>query len=198
MNFVVVASDGSSIKKPKVGSTDSWWCSGAFVAKVLNEDGISVETFSNGIELDNSTNNIGELTGFEMAIDSVMVLAETHKILFLLDSEYTLKSTTVWIKDWMKNIKNGVPCTSSGTPAKNYEQILRIHNKLKKIKHKKVLKVRSHVIESDYKRRYHEFCYGNKFEVTYEMWLFMNSLNNECDELVYQYADNLRNDIPNK
>lgn len=189
MNWVIVASDGSAIRK---GKQDKWWCSGGFVGNVIDESGKVLEEFKNGVYLDNSTNNVGELTGLEMAIDSIGVLSETHGVIFLLDSEYTLKSVTSWIYGWMKNIRDGIPYTAGGKPVKNYEQILRIYEKLRNIKTKRIYKIRSHVEERDYQKRYKEFCKINKCEVSFDMWLFMNKLNNECDELVYKLADQLR------
>lgn len=194
--LILIASDGSAIKKPKTpgDSTDRWWCSGGFVGKIYDFKGNTVFTFKDVVKLDDATNNIGELTGLEMAIDAISSIGEYsgNDIIFLLDSDYTLKSVTTWVKSWMKNMKDGVARTSKGTPVKNYEQIVRIHEKLKALKHKKVMKIRSHVPEADYKRRYHEFCALNKKDITYEMWLVMNALNNECDDLVNKAANELK------
>jgi ribonuclease HI len=187
---VILASDGSAIRKP---DKEHWWCAGGFYGRIYSEHAL-INEFSKVVQLDNSTNNIGELTGLEMAIDSLKVMGADigMHFIFLLDSEYTLKSVTKWYNSWKRNMRDGVAYTATGTPVKNWTQIERIHNKLKAVKSKHVFKVRSHVTEKDMQKAFHEFCYVNNESISYGIWSIFNEMNNKCDFIVNEAAEKLR------
>lgn len=193
--FIVMASDGSAIRKPKKrGSKEErFWCSGGFSGRILDSKGKEKKRLSGVVQLDDSTNNIGELTGLEMAIDEVIELVKDEdRVIFLLDSEYTRKSVTEWIYNWMRNERDGVAYTSTKQPVKNYEQIKRIHNKLNKIANKEVLKIRSHVADGDIEKKWAEFCHVNDMDIKLETWKYFSKLNNECDAIVNTAATKLK------
>ena len=191
----IFATDGSALKKPN----GKYWSAGGFVARVYDYPDINNPTERNELKrteyalaIDNGTNNIGELTGLKYAVDCAIDLQEACTadifFVFLLDSEYTIKSVTKWCVKWHREAKNhgGVPTTASGTPVKNYEIIWDIHEKLKKLKHKAVFKVRSHIENNELalKKGWHEFCSVNEYELSYNTWLEFRQMNEEVDALV--------------
>lgn len=67
----------------------------------------------------NTTNNEMELMGIQVAVEFAKEITKADKIIILSDSEYSVKSCTIWYKNWQKNGWK----TSSRKPVQNQELI---------------------------------------------------------------------------
>lgn len=70
----------------------------------------------------NTTNNEMELAGIQAAVEFAKDIITEDKIIIFSDSEYSVKSCTIWYKNWQKNGWK----TSSRKPVKNQELIRNI------------------------------------------------------------------------
>ena len=66
-----------------------------------------------------TTNNEMELMGIQVAVEFAKEITKADKIIILSDSEYSVKSCTVWYKNWQRNGWR----TSSRKPVQNQELI---------------------------------------------------------------------------
>lgn len=175
---IYIATDGSAVNNGDNTFTCAAGC-------IITHD---VQILSCVKELPMATVNIAELTAVLMALDKIKILNETgnYQFIFVMDSEYTLKSITTWFPTWNKNRKNGVPHTYGGTPVKNFELIEQAYYGLKEIKNKKVWKIRSHVLPKNITKTYHEFCLYNKIEIDLEEFIYLRKINELCDKAVQE------------
>ena len=103
----------------------------------------------------NVTNNQMELLAI---YECLKLLDSTKKYIIVCDSEYCIKSVTVWYKKWMEN--NWI--TSYGQPVKNKNIIVKIIELLKK-KDVHFYHVNSHKPEPEHKNTLeYKLWYGNK------------------------------------
>lgn len=92
------------------------------------------------------TNQRAELYAIYKALKRITENLEYSKIHIYTDSEYSIKSLTVWIKDWKKNGWK----SSSGKPVANQDIIMKIDEILEKNKRKvKFTHVYSHTGKTD-------------------------------------------------
>jgi ribonuclease HI len=97
------------------------------------------------------TNNVAELTAIR---ECLKILSHKKKYIIYTDSEYSIKSITLWSKNWIKNNWK----TTTGKDVKNKELIVEILDLLEKID-VKFVHVRSHQKEP-----------SNKNSIEYKLW----------------------------
>ena len=108
------------------------------------------DSFSGKVE--KPTNNICELLAIKKALEMF-----PEKITIVTDSEYCIKSLTVWIKIWKKNGW----ITSSKKPVLNKELLQEI-DELIQIKKPKFKHIKSHMKEpDDFESEEYKLWYGN-------------------------------------
>lgn len=92
------------------------------------------------------TNQRAELYAIFKALKRITENLDYSKIHIYTDSEYSIKSLTIWINDWKKNGWK----SSSGNPVANQDIIMKIDEILQKNKRKvKFTHVRSHTNKTD-------------------------------------------------
>jgi ribonuclease HI len=92
------------------------------------------------------TNQRAELYAIYKALKRITENLEYGKIHIYTDSEYSIKSLTIWIKDWKKNGWK----SSTGKPVANQDIIVKIDEILEKNKRKvKFTHVYSHTGKTD-------------------------------------------------
>lgn len=69
-------------------------------------DDICVDRYVHGSEnVRITTNNVAELSAFRMAIDTISATPTWGRWVIYSDSEYSIKSITIWYHDWVRNDK---------------------------------------------------------------------------------------------
>ena len=196
MFYTFIASDGSAVRKGD--SSKNWYCSAGYAKKVFDDKGEVVLEDSKVVEMpDGSTINQAELTGLEMAIDSIGTLLEgdnrkDNTVIIAIDSKYTQKSVTSWFDGWKRTMKDGVAHTRNGTEVKNFDLITKVHDKLVAAKGVQLYRVNSHIDPADYHFAYHEFCAENRVDMPESAWLIMVGLNDTIDKMVTSTTDKMR------
>ncbi len=93
------------------------------------------------------TNQRAELYAIYTALDKITNGVKFDTITIYTDSDYSIKSLTVWINNWKKNGWKG----SSGKPVKNRDIIEPIHEIMQKYPNQiKFIHVRSHTGKKDF------------------------------------------------
>ena len=89
------------------------------------KNNIKIDDISVCLDVDKPTNNIAELMAIEMALKTCIQNNIKDKIIIFTDSQYSLKSITLWYPDWVnKNKLQG---------KKNIDILERIHQLTKQV-----------------------------------------------------------------
>jgi ribonuclease HI len=105
-----------------------------------------LDNISEKLVLKEKTNNRAELYAIKVALDSVLEKYNVGKIYIYTDSEYCLKSLTVYAKVWVKNNWK----TANGKDVKNQDLIKPLYDLVQSMKEKIVfIHVLAHTKKQD-------------------------------------------------
>lgn len=137
MPEIIVFTDGSHVK-----SKTNPYCGYG-----IHFPNAEIQDISKEFTLEPKTNQRAELYAIYKAIKLVNEFNNSIDIKIYTDSEYSIKSMTVWIKNWKKN--NWI--SSTGKPVMNQDIIKKIDELIEKHNGKiKFQHVRSHTGKQDY------------------------------------------------
>lgn len=146
MQTVEVFTDGSCIRKKSKKGSDACIRAGYGIHFPHGE----LPDVSRKFAHTPITNQRAELYAIYVALVIIKKNLDANKIIIYSDSEYSIKSVTIWISGWIKNSWR----TSSGSVVKNQDIIEPIYNIITKLKNKKISvefnHVRSHTGKTDY------------------------------------------------
>lgn len=105
-----------------------------------------LEDISQDFKLKPLTSNRAELYAIYVALNEITKLYTFNKLIIYSDSNYSIKSLTIWIKNWIKDDWIG----SNKKPVKNKDLILDIYNLMQQYKRKiKLIHVKAHTGGTD-------------------------------------------------
>lgn len=178
-------------------------CGGSLIVKFSDLDNYYID-FAKVKICAESTNNEGELFGIYMALQALKPNNNEPYIIYS-DSEYSVKSLTNWIIDWVKTYKETkrnsliIPqmLTKSKSEVKNCKLLCMIINHIVQNNLKVRFKnVKGHSNKSNSSDVEYQMNYYNKTNIdsiTMEEAKFICDFNDRVDKLCTYYIDNYRN-----